>query len=215
MLLLPNFKTNIHKLSGEIKENVRKLAIAQIIYLYGGINLPISFLCVKNLFDLYVKNTINNKMFICEKYDNSVMSTQQEIKTQYIPDVTFYGAGPKCNMVNEYIMHLQQKISHMNQTINLFNNDEYKWLVTDVINKCNIINRQYIGVADIKNNRITVDNLLSNNSLLFIDDLYGIYIPSDDILKRHKYGWFARMSYTQIFESKLILCKLINLIINN
>ena len=37
--------------------------------------------------------------------------------------------------------------------------------------------------------------------------MYGIWIPSDQILKRNSYEWFARLSADQIFQSNAILAK--------
>ena len=56
---------------------------------------------------------------------------------------------------------------------------------------------------------IIVDDLLSNNYLDIYASAYGIYIPADEILKRTKYEWFARLSQRQVLESKVIICKYI------
>ena len=39
--------------------------------------------------------------------------------------------------------------------------------------------------------------------------MYGIWIPAEQILKRVKYEWFARMSPQQIFQGNFILAKYI------
>ena len=41
------------------------------------------------------------------------------------------------------------------------------------------------------------------------DNLYGIWIPAQDILSRRKYEWFARMSVTQVVDANLIISKYI------
>ena len=47
--LIPNWNINISLLSDPMKCYVRQLAMAKLIYAYGGLNVPISFLCFKDL----------------------------------------------------------------------------------------------------------------------------------------------------------------------
>ena len=36
-------------------------------------------------------------------------------------------------------------------------------------------------------------------------DTYGVLIPADEILKRHKFEWFARLSEKQVLQSDTII----------
>jgi hypothetical protein len=217
-LLLPNWKIDLNLISGNLKDNARKLAMAQIIYLYGGINVPISFLCMKNLSQIFnlnnnfdILNTNagdSNKLIMCEKIDNTVVATQEIVNTGPMLDVTFYGAKPTNPQLLEYINLLQLQISHMNQTIGAFNNDEYKWLNANMKNgKIQVIPLAMIGVTDKNDKKLSVDRLLSQTHITFNPEYVGIYIPMNDILKYSKYSWFSRMSETQVLESNTIIGK--------
>ena len=46
---------------------------------------------------------------------------------------------------------------------------------------------------------------MSNNYLNFYTGTYGILIPADEVLKRRKYEWFARLSQKQVLESNSII----------
>ena len=50
-----------------------------------------------------------------------------------------------------------------------------------------------------------IDDLLSNHYLDVCTETYGIYIPADEILKRHKFEWFARLSEKQVLQSDTII----------
>ena len=43
--LIPNWNIDMTMVSDPILSNIRQLALAKLIYIYGGINVPISFLC--------------------------------------------------------------------------------------------------------------------------------------------------------------------------
>ena len=70
--LIPDCNININILSDPMKCYIRQLCIAKLIYRYGGMNVPISFLCFKNLISLYNKGTNNDTMFVCENYDLNI-----------------------------------------------------------------------------------------------------------------------------------------------
>lgn len=71
-----------------MKCNIRQLCIAKLIHRYGGMNVPISFLCFKNLIGLYNKGTNDDTMFVCENYDLNITSTNK----LFYPNTGFMGA---------------------------------------------------------------------------------------------------------------------------
>jgi F0F1-type ATP synthase beta subunit len=56
-------------------------------------------------------------------------------------------------------------------------------------------------------NSVMIERLISNNFIDFINCIYGIYIPADDVLNRLKYNWFARLSPEQVLESDTTIGK--------
>jgi hypothetical protein len=63
--LIPNWTINMSLLSGPMLGYIRQLAMAKLIYNYGGLNVPISFLCFRDLIGLYNKGTNDDAMFVC------------------------------------------------------------------------------------------------------------------------------------------------------
>jgi len=64
-----------------------------------------------------------------------------------------------------------------------------------------------IGVKKECGNHVDLSELLGNNPIALHKDLYAIYIPAEEILKRPKYAWFARLSVEQLMRSDLQLAK--------
>jgi hypothetical protein len=52
-----------------------------------------------------------------------------------------------------------------------------------------------------------LERLMNNSFINFADDIYGVYVPADDLLKRTKYNWFVRLSPEQVLESDTIIGK--------
>ena len=62
-----------------------------------------------------------------------------------------------------------------------------------------------IGTKTIDEKPIVLDDLMSNEYLNLYQGTYGVLIPSDEILNRRKFEWFARMSQKQVMDSDTII----------
>lgn len=56
-------------------ENMRVLGMLKLLDVYGGMTCPISFLCMRDLYEMYSKGTEGDKMFVCETTNRSITST--------------------------------------------------------------------------------------------------------------------------------------------
>ena len=204
--LITNWNIDMTLISDPILSNVRQLAIAKLIYIYGGINVPISFLCSKDLVTLYEKGTSGDTMFVCENVNNNISATN----TRFYPDARFMGANKNNNGVKQLIDYMQLIISD-DYTVNAEFNGGFNVWVNDKIMKKQIklIPGTDVGTKTIDEDAVIVDNLLGQNYIHFYGKMYGIWIPSEQILKRTNYEWFARMSPEQIFQSNCIIAKYI------
>jgi len=184
----------------------RLLGFLQILYTYGGMITPISFLCLKDLIMLYKNGTRNNKMFVCENVNHTTIHN-----SVFIPDYRFMGAQKHNHYLQTFITYVKDNIVP-DKTYNKKITGKIEEYLNSLIihHKINLISGFDIGVMTNKETPIYIDNLLSSK-YLHIDNssVYGIWIPADQILSRTKYQWFARLSEEQILNSNLILCKYI------
>jgi hypothetical protein len=202
--LIPGWNIDLSMVGDPIVSNIRQLAMSKLIYNYGGISVPISFLCFKDLIDMYERGTNSDKMFVCENVNTNISATNN----QFYPDTTFFGAKKKNEQLNSFIEYLQRIISSDYTAQSEFLGNFDKW-ANKMVNKkqINMIPGTDVGTKTIDNNPVLVDDLLSDDYIKFYDGMYGIWIPSETILKRRNYEWFARLSNEQIFQSKFILAK--------
>lgn len=204
--LLPTWSVDMNTLANPVLTYMRQLGLTKILYKYGGIIVPPSFLCMQNLINMYNVGTRDNKMFVGEMVNPSVSSTIN----LFSPNIKFMGANKETPMVKELIDYMYTTISNDYTSQNEFLGEFNKWINERVEKKkINLVEGKLIGTKTLDDEPIGIEMLMSNNYINIYPKTYGIYIPEDDILKRHKYEWFARLSPKQILESNSIICKYI------
>lgn len=205
--LIPDWNIDMNRIGEPLKEKIRELAIAKILYIYGGLRVPISFFCMRNLYYIYNDIVVkNDKILIGELINKNVSSLYLE----YFPCSSFIGCEKNNKTIERYIHYLETIISndYTDESIFLGSND--KWLYEE-IRKENIIEIPSIllGVKDAHNKMITIERLLGNTEIRFDRNMYGVYIPSNELLERTKYGWFNRLSLKEIQNSNTIIGELL------
>ena len=73
--------------------------------------------------------------------------------------------------------------------------------------KMNLVDGKWIGVKSVGRKPILVEDLMEEGFLDVVPNVYGIYIPADEILMRPKYQWFASISTTELLKSNLAVVK--------
>lgn len=204
--LIPNWSINMNFLADPMKCYVRQLAIAKLIYNYGGMSVPISFLCFRDLISLYNKGISDDNMFVCENYDLNVTSTNK----LFYPNAGFMGSKKENETLNQFIHFIELKISQDYTAQTKFLGDFDKWCNTKISKgQMRLISGTDVGTKTLNDETVTVETLLGEDYIHFYGKMYGIWIPDKMILKRTHYEWFSRMSPDQIFESQFILAKYI------
>lgn len=204
--LIPDWNIDLTLVADPILSNIRQLALAKLLYIYGGVCVPISFLCCKDLVGLYEKGTNGDTMFVCENVCANITSTTD----MFCPDARFFGAKKNSRILSEYIEFTQRQISDDYTAQTEFLGDFDRWCNKKITEKrMRLIPGTDVGTKTVDEAPVTVDLLFGEDYIHFYPKMYGIWIPADKILKRIKFEWFARMSPQQIFQGNFILAKYI------
>tara|TARA_Y100000389_G_scaffold23464_2_gene20077 strand:+ start:11493 stop:12374 length:882 start_codon:yes stop_codon:yes gene_type:complete len=182
--LIPKWDYEIDSFSGQNKDRIRELAKQKILYYYGGLFVPPSFLCKKSLRSLYEFSDINSFKIYCDKYESIYGSKKynEQVK-KYISDLETYVKTPSIEVEfedsinrsgDEYLMQLDGKL---------------------------------IGTKDKYDKVIDLNELLGESSISFDNSFLGIYIPRIDIQNSVKYGWFQRETVMNISNSSIYIAK--------
>jgi hypothetical protein len=202
--ILPGWSVDLSIVADPIKTKIRQLALARVLYNYGGFLLPSSFLCFQNLAPLYESLTANDKMFVGEMLTRTGVSD----KVNFFPDTRFMGCQKGCATMADYINYLEIIASNDFTAESQFNASYGRWCYEKIMkNEMNMIPADLLGMKDAAGKQITLEILMSNNFLSLSDKVQGLYIPADEILKRTAYQWFARLSARQAMESDTTIGK--------
>lgn len=202
--LIPGWKIDMKFLADPVLDYTRQLAMAKLLYYYGGISVPISFLCFRNLIGLYRRGTDNNTMFLCENVNRNITSTS----FIFYCNVNFMGCKKENLTMKALIDFMERTISSDYTAQESFLGEFDRWCENRFKSKqLRLVSGMDVGIKTTNEQPVTIDNLLSENYINFYSKLYGIWIPASQILKRTSYEWFARMSAKQIFQSNFILAK--------
>jgi len=202
--LLPEWSIEMERVSNPSRKYIRDLGMMKILYKYGGIEVPVSFVCMQDLIGLYNMGTVQNKVFCCEMVNRKITSTDMN----FYPSIQFMGTRKENPIIGEMIDFMQRTISNDFTDENAFLGGFSRWMNTRIErNQATLIDGKFIGTKTMEDTPIILDDLMSHDYIEIYPKTYGIYIPADEVLKRTNYEWFARMSPKQVLESKIIIAK--------
>lgn len=202
--LMPEWNIDLNNLADPVKSHMRNLALCNLLYKYGGMLVPSSYIALESLNGLYDTGLENNDLFVLEGLNHSITTTYFDT----YPTHLFIG----CSRNSKNMLELKNYLEILNSRD--YTNEQS--FLGEINNKCNqmiqenkikILDGRYIGIKDIYNKPIQIEDLMSDSYIQFSENLQGILIPDKSILSRTKYQWFARMSPEQIYNSNLIISK--------
>lgn len=202
--LLPAWNINMSKLANPLKTHFRKLAMTKILYNYGGMFVPPSYTALKPMSELYYSGLQNKGCFIVELPSKSILSNIKDTQ----PSISFIGCSKQHSVMKDLMLSLERLISKDYTNEQDFNGSIERKLNEYIYqNKANKISGKIVGCLDDDSNYISINELLGSSYLNFSNNLHGIFIPQEDVLRRSKYEWFARLSDAQIYSNDAIICK--------
>ena len=202
--LIPGWSIDLNNLANPVKQHIRSLALTKILYYFGGMLVPNSYLALQNLQTLYSSGLKEHSAFVMETVDRG--NTATNVAT--FPNHTFMGCKKNSDTIKD-LMLFMERLDSTDYTNEMdFLGQINRYCFSQVVsNKMKLIDGKYIGTKCEDNKPVYVDELMQSSYVNFDDELQGIYIPSNELLLRTKFGWFVRMSPKQIFNSNVILGK--------
>jgi len=209
--LLPTWNIDLPNMAEPQKTQYRQLGLAQLVYYYGGVVVPNSFLCTRNLKGLYNQGIQNKKSFVCEAINRTSNLQREEKggKLLFIPDTYFMGAEKNNPVILEYVNYLndRMKSGHMTREPEFLGDVNIGCVGSINVGKMNLIGGEYIGIKTRKRKPVLIEDLMEDNYLDLSPDMYGIYIPEPEILLRPKYQWFAVLDIRELLKSNIFIAK--------
>jgi hypothetical protein len=207
--LLPTWDVDLAQMAEPMRTHFRELALAEVLYYYGGMVVPNSFLCLKNLRPMYDEAISGGRAFVCENVNRTMNSARQKHKLLFVPDLYIMGApknDPTMLRLVEYLKS-RNRSPHFSAEAE-FLGDSSQWCLDAIhAQKLNLVGGELVGVKTAGRKTILLENLMEEGYLDLHRGAYGIYVPNEEILKRPKYQWFAVLPTEQVLESRMIVSK--------
>jgi len=207
--LLPSWDIDLSQMAEPMKSNFRELGLLELVYYYGGMVVPNSFLCLKNMKSFYETGISGKRPFVCENINRTMNMVMDKHKMLFLPDLYLFGAKKNDPIILEFIEYLKQRNQSPHFTAETeFLGDSAHWCM-DVIKqqKMNLIGGELVGVKTNSRSPILLENLMEEEYLDLHSNAVGIYIPNDEILKRPKFEWFAVYPSEQLLSTRMIISK--------
>jgi hypothetical protein len=202
--ILPEWGIDLSRIANPLKEHYRNLGLTKILYKYGGLLVPNTFICFKNLDTLY--NSINDKPIIGEFKNRNVTATYKD----FCPDMRFLGCKKNCEVIKQFILFMEKVMLHDSTNEMDFLGEKSCWCSSQIAqNKMTLVNGRTLGTRQNNNNAVFIEELVNNGYINFCDTAMGVYVPSDELLKRKMLNWFVRMSPEQVLKSNTNIGKYI------
>jgi hypothetical protein len=201
--LLLGWNIELDRISDPMKRYMIDLGMTKLLYRYGGLRVPPSFICMRNLFQLYDDMDIP---FLTEMVNRNVTSEY----LNFYPSMEFMGARKEDKVISELIEFMQKSISNDYTAQMQFEGTFDRWCNQKIENrKLILLDGEMIGTKTREKQQVLIDNLLKDEYLEFNKNMYGIYIPERELRNRNCYNWFVRMSPKQILDGNMIISKYI------
>ena len=201
--LIPTWEVNMATLSEPNKSTYREIGMMQLLYLYGGIVVPNSFICTKNLLPL-----IMEEPFVVEMVNRTCNVASNKENQNFMPSVKFMGAKKGCPILKKMLAENKVDVNRHFTVEPKFLGNIQQWLYNEInTGKMNLVNGKLIGTKTVKGKQILLEDLMSENFLDLDKDAYGIYIPADEMLLRPKYQWLAYPSSEEVLKTNPIIVK--------
>ena len=199
-LLIPDWKHDVVNMANPTKEKIRYLGLINLIYIYGGFLVPASFICKKNLIDIYDEN--DDKLFIFESRD-------KVYDLKLTPDPYFLASFKNNEIVYNYKDYIEKNIMNDLTARSIFCNNNQRWCFNEYLNNnIKIVDSRIIGIKNNNNKIIDIPELLGEQDINFDNKFFGILIPYEKILNMSHYNWFC-YNENDLLNSNLTISKYI------
>ena len=203
--LIPDWNITMSKLSNPIKQHLRILGIAKLLYYYGGMIMPISTICIKDLKPLFDYGISENGIFSIE----GINRTNTSENARYTPNIYTFGCTKKHYIVQELVDYLQY-LTNTDYTNELdFCGKINRFLCKKIFNKeIKLIKGNVIGIKTIENKEVFLKSLLGSSFIEFDENnLYTITFDSEKLDKRTNLNWFNYLSKDKVLAADTVLSK--------
>jgi len=203
--LMPGWMPKAQNLPSPLRPHLRELAFAKLMEMYGGMRIPPSFICFRDLITVYNNALTPASTFVGEMLATTSVSAVAE----FFPSTEFMGCKRNSPVIQKYVSYLEVLISKDYTNEMDFLGECGRWCYSEILNgNMSAITSTMFGIKTAScGNAILIDDLIGDQDVDVDKNALGLYIPERELLRRTAFGWFVRMSPEQVLESNTLIGK--------
>lgn len=208
--LIPAWSISMNTVPEPFRKRLREYGLATLLYMYGGMTVPNSFICFRNLLSMYQDATLGaGGAFVCERPSQAESIKRAGKRLLFTPDPYVMGCAAGCPAMAKYMEYLRGRSHHLHfQAQTEFLGDSSEWLLQAVESgSMNLLDGTYVGVKTAQRAQILLEDLMEEAPLDLVPGCYGVFVPAEQVLSRNKYQWLAYLSPEELYRSQFILAK--------
>lgn len=185
--VLPHWNIDLNAMSEPSRSHTRQSLMMQLLYTYGGLSVPLSYIALRNMDELYTECLSDKDCFI----GTCVSDYLNTDNIMYNP--MFMGSLKESqtmkDLIETYNQIVSKDASKGSDMDGLFKN-----CIHTLVKAGNMhcINPSRIGVTDHDKRVMYIDNLMKAPDLIKLDpNAHGLYVPYKDLLKRSNFNWYS------------------------
>jgi len=206
--LIPDWDVSLAVSPDPIKSRLRNIGFAKLLHKYGGMFVPISFVCTSNLSEMYHEMITDVDLFVSEVPSHTINGTGMSHES----DEVFIGGKRGAQIIEEYETYISYMVSADVSASSDFLGTINRWLSTQIGNGVvGLIPGQTIGTRDANGSEIIVDDLMSETFIHLHCTSCGILIPEKQLRMRTKFNWFCVLTPYELMQSNVFAAKMLSI----
>ena len=205
--IIPGWDIDLRRLSGDNQRTMRDVALCTMLELHGGMVVPPSFICTRDLISLHEEALKNTDFYSVEVPPIHGGGTTPggaltNAPVPVAPSARFMGARRGSAALSEITLGLAMQFLVDQTAQPLFEATPAGRIMAGVKSgDIGLIAGHLVGSVNSDGKRIDLEALLGTGYVDLHPDTFGLLVPYEDILRRVSLKWFARMSPQQVLQS--------------
>ena len=185
--ILKDMNIDLSKISGTLLDKYREICLMKILYEHGGVLVPPSLFLHKSI----QKIDNDDVWYVIDSYNHH----SDNLKSM-LPSTVVSGSNKENKSLKKYITYLEEIVLKDFGETSLHYSANYF-----LKNNIPVLDGALIGIRDVKNKPIGLDQLMSSRELVLRSDAIGLYMPHDELLRRKAYQWYCYLSEQEVLDA--------------
>ena len=197
--LIPGWDVDVSAYPEPMQSFVRQIGMLKLVYFYGGMVVPNTFVCKQSLMPFYNDWTDNGTAFFGQVHSKS----NHPGAKMFLPGLLVFGAKKNNECIQTICQALKRKCANNDIFLSgggmLFERHSERLCNVAVDNEEAVeVDAQFFGMKDVNNRPLFLEDWLEERDLEINPNICGLAFEYDEMVLRHKNAWLAYISRSEL-----------------